>query len=145
VTEIQLRTLTERYDDFIAQPVAPPEPKYVAVNAAQVNADLTNFDIPSFYHRIGTADLLDSAGAVIAVPVQVTVYNNAAPPVPVAVNTNVGRVNYFAAPPTAARVGGQLNALAGGGFGGLAGNYQTQSLGVLGLGAVPPIAPGVLI
>jgi hypothetical protein len=149
VAEIQLRTLTALYDDYVGQPVQPPEPVYVAANAAQVNADLTNFDIPSFYHRIGTRTLLDSAGAVIPVPVQVTVYNNADPPVAGPVNTNVGRVTYFAAaptpPPTTARVGGQLNALAGGGFAAAVAAYQQQSLGVLGLGAVPPIAPGVLI
>jgi hypothetical protein len=118
-----------------------PEPKYVAAAAGQAATDLTNFDVPTFYHRVGTTDLLDSAGLVIPVPAQVTIF---VAQQPVQVNTLVGRNTYFAAAPTAARVGAQLAALTGGGFGALVGNYRTQSLQVLNI-AIPPQGPGVLI
>lgn len=59
--------------------------------------DLEAFDIPAFYHRIGTTDILDSTGHVLAIPPNVTV-NGAL------VLTNVGRATYYAVSPTTANV-----------------------------------------
>jgi Domain of unknown function (DUF4135) len=124
---------------------ATPEPKFAALTAPQVPLDLANFDIPTFYHRIGTTDLLDSMGNTIPVPAQITVYNAAIPPAPVVVNTNVGRVTYFAAPPTAARIqNGQVADLTGAPYPGRCLLWRTQVVQYFGLNAVPA-NPGVLI
>lgn len=85
--------------------VPPGLPTFVAmvpgtpVAPSPAVVDLEHFDIPAFYHRIGTTDILDSAGHVLAVPPQVTVNG-------VLVNTValVGRNTYFAASPTTANV-----------------------------------------
>lgn len=83
--------------------VPPGLPKFTAMIPGTAIAlgpaatDLENFDIPAFYHRIGTTDILDSNGHVIVIPVQVIVNGNQ-------VNTNVGRADYFAASPTTANV-----------------------------------------
>lgn len=83
--------------------VPPGLPTFVAMIPGTALAlspaatDLQNFDIPAFYHRIGTTDILDSNGRVLAVPNQVTVGGNL-------VNTNVGRAMYFAVSPTTANV-----------------------------------------
>lgn len=83
--------------------VAPGLPTFVAMIPGTAIAlgpaatDLENFDIPAFYHRIGSNDILDSNGHVIAIPAQIIVNGNQ-------VNTNVGRANYYAASPTTANV-----------------------------------------
>jgi hypothetical protein len=121
-----------------------PEPKYAAAAAAQVATDLTNFDIPTFYHRVGSAELLDSMGAIIPWPLQVTILNNAQPPVGVQVNTNRTRTTYFAPPsPTTARVVARLALIGAGGFAGAV-PYQVQTLTAFGLVA-PPVGPTVVM
>ncbi len=120
-----------------------PEPKYAAAAAPQVATDLTNFDIPTFYHRVGSAQLLDSMGQVIPWLPQVTILNNAHPPAPVVVNTLNPRNSYFAPPsPTAARVVARLALIGAGGFAGVV-PYQAQTLGAFNL-VVAPAVPGPL-
>lgn len=141
ITEELLRTRTTQFNQYQANPT--PEPKFVALVSPQSATDLTNFDIPVFYHRVGSTDLLDSTGQVIPVPAQVSVYN--AQNNQVQANTNVGRATYFAAPPTAARIqNGQLAALTGGGFAALCLQWQNQVLAEMHLNAVPA-NPGILV
>lgn len=126
-------------------PLAPapvPDPEFVAANAPQVAIDLTHFDIPVFYHQIGTTDLLDSTGTVIAVPPNVNILAGV-PPAAAPVPSNVGRAAYFAAAPTTTNVLPQIAALGGGGFAGVTAARQNQVLGVLQLLA-PPANPGVM-
>lgn len=134
--------LSEAYWRYQGTPT--PEPDFVAYAAPQAASDLANFDIPVFYHRIGSSDMLDSTGAVVAVPAQLNVLNRARTPAPTLVNTNVGRATYFARPPTGARVLRQVEALTGPGYAALLTQWQQQTLVELGLDSAPP-APGKLI
>jgi hypothetical protein len=83
----------------------PADPNFMVMNpAVQPGAagDLQDFDIPAFYHKIGTTDILDSHGNVLLVPQAVTVLDDNLQPV--VRNTNVGRDHYFQAAPTTAIV-----------------------------------------
>lgn len=126
-------------------PAAPPplpDPRFVAADAPQVITDLTNFDIPTFYHQIGSTELLDSTGAIIPVPANVTVLAGV-PPVAGPAPSNVGRPDYFAAIPTTTYVDPQVAALGGMGLAGVTAARQNQVLNVRGLLA-PPLNPGVM-
>ncbi len=97
-----LRCEFRRYD-----PKEMAEPSFIALAASQTFVDFQNFDIPAFYHRIGTSDMLDSAGNVVAVPRTIVIDN-------VTCNTRVDRTAYFNEPPTKARVQqGQVGHLSG--------------------------------
>lgn len=105
--------------------------------------DLVNFDIPAFYHRIGTTDILDSRGHVVAVPNQVTVNG-------ILVNTNVPNLVYYAASPTNANVRvAQVQHVGGLGahaFGNLVQQMVNDTVGPGGLNTnVIPGAVGALI
>jgi Domain of unknown function (DUF4135) len=131
---------------FHAYALAPtPEPRFMVYAAAAATTDLQNFDIPAFYHRIGSVELLDSTGAVMAVPATVTVNNPGPPPPTLVQNTNVGRVTYYAAAPTAANVqAGQIVALTGPGFNARRLGLRNDAMAALNV-LVPPGNPGVLI
>lgn len=129
---------------------APPAlPAFVALIPGTAVApgpaaqDLANFDIPAFYHRIGTTDILDSRGHVVAIPNQVTV-NGAL------VNTNVPGLVYYAASPTNANVNvAQVQHVAGLGPVPFANLVQQMVLDTVGPGGlntnVIPVAVGALI
>ncbi|HVB41891.1 MAG TPA: DUF4135 domain-containing protein [Streptosporangiaceae bacterium] len=135
--------LTIRFNNYLGNPT--PEPEFMVLAAPASATDLQNFDIPAFYHRIGTSDLLDSSGNVLAVPAAVTVDNPAPPPATVALMTNVGRLTYYAAPPTAANVRvGQITPLATPAFFVRRLLLRTQAMAALNV-LVPPAGPGVLI
>jgi hypothetical protein len=126
-----------RLQDYQQTPTAQPD--FLAFQNAVSGADYQNVDIPVFYHRIGTLDLVDSQGRLVPVPAQITVNG-------IVTNTNIGRNTFFAVPPTAANiVQAQLQVL----------NNQTtfnqraltlrQTI-LAGLGRIsPPRSPGVLI
>jgi hypothetical protein len=125
---------------------APPdEPDFAVMDWAQTSADLQNFDIPAYYHRVGSLDLLDSDGFVVAVPQQIIVTNPAGAPPTIQVNTNAPATFWVATPFTANVVNAQVNPLA------VPGNrdprftaLRTGVLGQMGLAAAPN-APGNLI
>lgn len=137
--------LTAAFRSYMQNPT--PEPRFMVYAAAASDTDLQNFDIPAFYHRIGSVELLDSTGALMLVPATVTVNNPNQPPPTLTPNTNVGPGAYFAggASPTAVNVqAGQVNALTGPNFNTrrlALRNQAMQALNVL----VPPGQPGVLI
>ncbi len=102
--------LAHWFGQFTAQqqqqppPQPPPLPDFVVAQPQVSRRDLLNLDIPAFYHRIGSADIVDSAGTVVAVPPTVTI---AGAPQP----TGVGRVTYFPGPPTTANIQAQVQQL----------------------------------
>jgi hypothetical protein len=115
VTDSLLRAGSPEYHNYqaglIPLPPAIPPPDFMAYFTPQVPIDLSNFDIPVFYHRVGTTDILDSMGNVIGIPAQVMVNGIGGPPAALA-NTNVGRATFFAVAPTAPNVQvGQVGAL----------------------------------
>jgi len=135
--------LTPAFQNYVGNPT--PEPRFMVYAAAASATDLQNFDIPAFYHRISTVELLDSSGNVMPVPGTVTVDNPHPPPATLTPNTNVGRMTYFAAAPTAANVqAGQVNALAAAGFFARRLALRDQAMQALNV-LVPPGHPGVLI
>jgi hypothetical protein len=83
-------TLQAKFQGY--QQAATPQPDFLAYQYAVSGADYQNMDIPVFYHRIGTQDLVDSDGGLVPVPAQITINGNQ-------VNTNIGRNNFFAAQP----------------------------------------------
>ena len=89
------RTLQLKFQAY--QQAATPQPDFLAYQYAVSGTDYQNMDIPVFYHRIGTQDLVDSDGGLVPVPAQITINGNQ-------VNTNIGRNNFFAAQPTATTV-----------------------------------------
>lgn len=90
-------------------------PDYLSFATNNTMLELYNFDIPVFYTRIGSLDVLDTSGKPVPIPAQVTVYNNATPPVPTQMPTNVGRATFFPAVPTTVNVvQNQLAVLANG-------------------------------
>jgi hypothetical protein len=118
-------------------PPVAPEPTFLVFQAAHAGVDLNNLDIPSFYHVIGTAQIVDSQGNLIAVPNPFNLPNGNAVPIP--------RNTYYALPPTANYVRiAQVQALTGGGFGGRVAALQQEVLNFMHL-AVAPLNPGVLI
>ncbi len=143
IADSAVRQVTALYNQW--NPAAPPplpDPKFVAAAAPQVAVDLTSFDVPTFYHQVGSTDLLDSTGAVIPVPANVNILaGGIVGPAP----SNVGRATYYAAAPTATNVVPQIAALAGGGgaFALAAAARQQQVLQTLQLLA-PPANPGVM-
>jgi hypothetical protein len=107
--------------------------------------DLEHFDIPAFYHRIGTTDILGSNGQVVPIAGVVTI-NGA----PVNVGVVVGRGNYYAASPTTANVNvaqvQHVGNLAPAPFANLVQQMVTDTVGPNGLNTnVVPVVMGALI
>lgn len=123
------------------------EPDFAVLAWGQTSTDLQNFDIPAYYHRVNSLDLLDSDGFVVLVPAQITTNSpgNVPPPIP-GVLTHAPVATFWAAAPTTANViNAQVVPLAvlvnrTNRFNGLQGDVLND----LGL-AVPPAAPGNLI
>jgi hypothetical protein len=88
-------TLQTKFQEY--QQAATAQPDFLAYRYAVSGTDYRNMDIPVFYHRIGTQDLMDSQGRRVVVPAQITINGNQ-------VNTNIGRNTFFAAQPTATTV-----------------------------------------
>jgi hypothetical protein len=136
-----LNVVTNEHNNYVAgpAPVAPPE--YLAPACAQATTDVTNFDIPVFYNRNGAVDMLDSTGAVIAMPANVNLNPPGSPAVATGFGPGGARVTYYAAAPATAAA--QLAALPAG----LAPTtvaFTNQILQHMGLLAMPP-APAVVL
>jgi len=142
--------LRDRYNAFgddyaravnvIPAPAVNPIPEFVVFDAPQTETDLVNLDVPSYYHVIGTDQIVDSNGGLIAVANPVALPNGH--------NVPIGRTTYYPTPPTLNAVDiAQVRALTGAGFGGPGGrlnNLQTEVVNTMNLG-VAPQNPGVLI
>ncbi len=92
-------------------------PNFLAFTPANCNHDYQNLDIPVFYHRIGSQEIVNSLGAQVAIPANITVDNPAAPPPTLNPALAIGRATFFANVPTTANVDvGQVQVLGGVGF-----------------------------
>jgi hypothetical protein len=111
---VLLKRLTKEYNNYseykknMGPPAAWPEPAFVVMQESVAGSDLRNLDIPTFYHRIGTTDLLDSRGNVVPIPNQVMIEDQQGTK---DVPTDLKRATYFEHPPTDAFVRPQLSAL----------------------------------
>ncbi len=146
-----IQTMQNQLNADFPNYVAPGLPAFVTMIPGTPAApspavtDLEHFDIPAFYHRIGTTDILDSNGQVVAIAGNATING-----VPVNINAAVGRNNYYAASPTAANVRiaqvQHVGNLAPAPFGNLVQQMVTDTVGPNGLNTnVVPVAMGNLI
>ena len=112
IQDILLASLTAEYIDYQNAPT--PQPNFIVLQNNIVGPDYTNVDIPVFYHKIGTTNIVDSRGNEITVPATVTISDPNNPPNgTMQVNTNVRSRRFFARAPTTANVErGQVNSLA---------------------------------
>ena len=128
--------LAIRFQDYQLNPT--PRPDFLVMQNAVSGDDYQHVDIPVFYHRIGTSDIMDSQGRLVAVPAQITING-------IQHNTNIGRNTFFPAPPAATIQQAQLQILAN------QWPYDQRRLALrntilAGLGRQsPPKKPGVLI
>ena len=117
IDESLLYKFSEEYGAY--QVKRTPQPDFIVLDPSVVpgaTAELTSFDIPTFYHQIDTTDILDSSGNPLTIPVNVTVQEDQPPPVQKASNIIPAGV-YFAATPTTDIVkNGQVADLGGDAF-----------------------------
>ena len=81
-----------------------PNPNYLVFQAAYMENDLLNCDIPVYYHRIGSLDILDSSGQVVVVTTTIKIRQRKEDRTgfeEVDKNTNLGRGTFFAQSPMA--------------------------------------------
>jgi hypothetical protein len=118
--------LTQKYNGFQQAGNPAADPRFLSLDQAVSGPDYLNLDIPVFYHRIGTIEIVDSRGALVPIPPTViidapgvnpnppTQPADVAPPSPPGV---LNRNTYFANQPTQTIVDqGQVQILGGGGF-----------------------------
>ena len=137
--ELEAR-VTQNYNAYVNGNL----PNFLAFLAAISGPDYQNLDIPVFYYRINNAslDIVDSRGAILAIPPTIPITGNPAAPC----QANVGRMTFFPNAPTDNNVRlSQVTPL------GTAVNYtarfnliQQSLLVALGLGAVPAVPQAVL-
>jgi hypothetical protein len=127
-------------------PGLPNPPEYLAPADPQATADLNNFDIPVFYNRNGALDMLDSTGAVYAMPATVNVNPPGSPAVASGFGPGGARLTYFAGPPPAPGTAqNQLNALAVvGALAATTTTFTNQIVQHLRIAAMP-LAPAVVL
>jgi hypothetical protein len=120
--DAQLRSfLTTEYNAFNPAAANPaPEPNFVTLTQTVSGLDYLAMDIPVFYHRIGTQEIIDSTGVQVPIPLQVTIDNPNGGTRQARV-TGIGgifnRATFFANQPTPTVVDqGQVQILAGAGF-----------------------------
>lgn len=128
------------YHDYQLNPT--PEPNFVAVQEIYTGTAYQNCDIPTFYHRINTRDIMDDSGQTVAIPANVTILNDHPPPATVLAPVALARGTYFANLPTTTNV--QTNQVD---FLGAGANFNTRFnqlrptvVAGLGLQAVPAIS-----
>jgi hypothetical protein len=144
IQEEILYAISDAYDAYAL--AATPQPDLIVWQHPQLQTDYQNLDIPVFYHRIGSQDILDSTGAQVQVlnPQPITVLNHATPRAQVPQNIATGRTTFFANVPTTINVQqGQVQALTGANFNNRVQTLVGQILNNLGLAAPPN--PSVLI
>lgn len=118
-------------------PNVNPIPTFIVFNAPQTQTDLVDLDVPSYYHVIGTAQIVDSNGGLIPVANNVILPNGT--------NVPIGRTTYYPSPPTHNAVDvAQVQALTGAGFGARVAALQQEVVAAMNLGGIPP-NHGVLI
>jgi hypothetical protein len=123
VQEAKLREfLTTEYKLYAAKNNPGLDPNFLTLTQAQCGEDYLNLDIPVFYRRIGTIDILNSRGEIVDIPMEVVIDNpNPPPPTRKVRVTGIGgvfnRSTFFATDPTDTIVKqGQVQILGGAGF-----------------------------
>lgn len=111
---VLLRQLTDEFYNYQVGDL----PNYLVWQTALAGVDYDNLDIPVFYHRIGTQDIVNSSGAQVAIPANITIFANPNPPLPPPMPptqqavVNIGRATFFPNFPTSANVdAGQVQIL----------------------------------
>ena len=84
-----LGLVKDAYRKYESDPT--PQPDFVALQEIYTEADLQNCDVPVFYHRIGTLDIMDSRGTTVAIPKKIKIPNRNPPPV----RLPLGRDTFF--------------------------------------------------
>ncbi|HTF05166.1 MAG TPA: DUF4135 domain-containing protein [Bacteroidia bacterium] len=97
-----LAKLTNQYNQYQQQNT--PDPNFVACRPTIMQNDCQNMDIPTFYHRLHSNELVDSSGNNIDVPAQVTITDPLNPAQTIPANTNMARNHFFAQVPMTTRV-----------------------------------------
>jgi hypothetical protein len=138
-----LDLLTKKYKEYQQDNPFPPQPDFLAVQAAYVDADFQNCDVPVFYHRIGTTGIMDSRGLPVPIPANITIYDDNNRPNTIQVQVQgaghgqINRNTYFAVSPMQPNVqAGQVAILTNGAAAREAALHQSL-LDELGIGAVP--------
>jgi hypothetical protein len=135
-----LNMVTTGYENYQQNPT--PQPDFVAVQATYTATDYQNCDIPAFYHRIGTTELMDSFGNPVLIPTTITIddVNHFPNTMQVRVQGPLGRNTFFAQPPTQTNVrNAQVNILNNAElFNTRYQTLRTTLLNRLGLQVVPP-------
>jgi hypothetical protein len=138
-----LRMLTDKYNQYQQTHPYPPQPNYVATQAAYIAADFQNCDIPVFYHRIGTTGIMDSRGLPVTIPANITIYDINNPPNTIQVQVQgagAGQINrntYFAVSPMQPNVQAGQVAILTNGAAARENALHASLLRALGLNAVP--------
>jgi hypothetical protein len=92
----------------------PSNPNFLALQPNVSSADYENSDIPVFYHRIGSQDIVNSQGQIVNIPAQIDIYDMQNYPNVIQGNVNIGRAEFFQNLPTQANVKqGQIDILIG--------------------------------
>jgi hypothetical protein len=112
--------LTQEYNLFAQAGNPAANPDFVSLTQPICGPDYLNLDIPVFYHRIGTMEVVDSTGTQVPIPQSVLVDNPAGGTRQARV-LGVGgifnRTTFFANQPTTTIVDqGQVQILVGAGF-----------------------------
>jgi hypothetical protein len=90
----------------------PSNPNFLALQPNVSSADYENSDIPVFYHRIGSQDIVNSQGQIVNIPAQIDIYDMQNYPNVIQGNVNIGRAEFFQNLPTQANVKqGQIDIL----------------------------------
>ena len=103
-----LDMVTGKYNLYHQNPT--PLPNFAATQAAYIEPDFRECDIPVFYHRIYTSDIMDSRGIPVAMPVNIAVHGNNNQ----LVEPAVGRPTFYPAAPTTAMRNAQVTILTNG-------------------------------
>ncbi|MDV3457681.1 DUF4135 domain-containing protein [Sphingomonas sp. HF-S4] len=101
------RFIRDEYNNY-AQGANTELPRFLSLALTEAGVDYLTLDIPVFYHRIGTTDIMNSRGATMAIPQQVSVAGPGTPPMPATrmvpvqgvPNAVLNRATYYAAAPT---------------------------------------------
>jgi hypothetical protein len=66
--EIEKKKEEEKEEEITVVTGMPPRPNFISLQPEVVLGDFLNLDIPVFYHRIGTKDIVDSQGRTVPIP-----------------------------------------------------------------------------
>ncbi|MEL7114142.1 MAG: DUF4135 domain-containing protein [Pseudomonadota bacterium] len=120
VTEVLRIHLTKEYNNYVDKHDNTAVPDFVVFNQNDAGNDYLTLDIPIFYHRFGSTEILNSSGQAVAIPAQITILDGTGGTQQVNVTGPHGVLNrgtYYAAAPFPNDVqANQITPLGGAGF-----------------------------